>query len=99
MIGKGMMIQLTFFPFSHDGPVWQVAWAHPKFGGILASCSYDGKAIIYREEQPNNWVQLHNHAFHQSSGTIIYVETFTHMSLPTNAAGSNNSEFHCLGSL
>ena len=24
--------------------MWQVAWAHPKFGGILASCSFDGKA-------------------------------------------------------
>lgn len=28
---------------SHEGPVWQVAWAHPKFGNILASCSYDRK--------------------------------------------------------
>ncbi len=27
----------------HDGAVWQVAWAHPKFGNILASCSYDRK--------------------------------------------------------
>lgn len=25
----------------HEGPVWQVAWAHPKFGTKLASCSYD----------------------------------------------------------
>ena len=25
----------------HVGPVWQVAWAHPKFGNLLASCSYD----------------------------------------------------------
>ena len=23
----------------HDGPVWQVAWAHPKFGTLLATCS------------------------------------------------------------
>lgn len=22
----------------HEGPVWQVAWAHPKFGSLLASC-------------------------------------------------------------
>jgi len=41
----------------HDGPVWQVAWAHPKYGSILASCSYDRKVIIWREEQPysNFW--------------------------------------------
>ena len=30
----------------HVGPVWQVAWAHPKFGNLLASCSYDRYFII-----------------------------------------------------
>lgn len=30
----------------HVGPVWQVAWAHPKFGNLLASCSYDRYVII-----------------------------------------------------
>ncbi|KAK0532699.1 GTPase-activating protein S13 [Tilletia horrida] len=33
----------------HEGPVWQVAWAHPKFGAILASCSYDGKVLIWKD--------------------------------------------------
>ncbi|SPO37315.1 probable SEC13 - protein transport protein [Pseudozyma flocculosa] len=33
----------------HQGPVWQVAWAHPTFGPILASCSYDGKVIIWKD--------------------------------------------------
>lgn len=33
----------------HQGPVWQVAWAHPTFGDILASCSYDGKVIIWKD--------------------------------------------------
>ena len=32
----------------HEGPVWQVGWAHPKFGTLLASCSYDGR---YKECQ------------------------------------------------
>ncbi|KAG6853897.1 hypothetical protein C0991_000362 [Blastosporella zonata] len=35
----------------HTGPVWQVAWAHPKFGHIIASCSYDGKVLIWKEQQ------------------------------------------------
>ena len=35
----------------HEGPVWQVAWANPKFGNILASCSYDRKA---RKHQVTN---------------------------------------------
>lgn len=33
----------------HEGPVWQVAWAHPKFGPILASASYDGKVVIWKD--------------------------------------------------
>ena len=33
----------------HQGPVWQVAWAHPTFGDILASCSYDGKVVIWKD--------------------------------------------------
>jgi len=35
----------------HDGPVWQVSWAHPKFGSKLASCSYDKKVIIWTENR------------------------------------------------
>lgn len=34
----------------HEGPVWQVSWSHPKFGSLLASCSYDGKVIVWKEE-------------------------------------------------
>lgn len=33
----------------HEGPVWQVAWAHPKYENLLASCSYDKKVIIWKE--------------------------------------------------
>lgn len=33
----------------HQGPVWQVAWAHPRFGSMLASCGYDGCVIIWKE--------------------------------------------------
>ncbi|KAH9036879.1 vesicle budding-like protein [Lactarius pseudohatsudake] len=46
----------------HTGPVWQVAWAHPKFGHILASCSYDGK-------QPSSagWAKIKEHSLHTAS--------------------------------
>ncbi|XP_073138116.1 protein transport protein SEC13 homolog B-like [Henckelia pumila] len=43
----------------HRGAVWQVSWAHPKFGSILASCSYDGKVIVWKEGNQNEWSQLH----------------------------------------
>ncbi|KAL6263905.1 hypothetical protein P5V15_003986 [Pogonomyrmex californicus] len=49
----------------HIGPVWQVAWAHPKFGNLLASCSYDRKVIIWKEL--GEWTKIYEHAGHDSS--------------------------------
>ena len=56
----------------HEGPIWQVAWAHPKFGVLLASCCYDGKVIIYREAPANNWQQLYVHAEAASVNSIAW---------------------------
>lgn len=57
----------------HTGPVWQVAWAHPKFGSILASCSYDGKALIWKEQQPGQgWAKIKEHTLHSASGAPIF---------------------------
>ena len=44
----------------HEGPVWQVAWAHPKFGTLLASCSFDHRVIVWKETQDNQWQQVKN---------------------------------------
>ena len=55
----------------HSGPVWQVAWAHPKFGSIVASCSYDGKVFVWRETQSqgrSSWQRVKEHALHNASG-------------------------------
>jgi len=35
----------------HEGPVWAISWAHPKFGIKLASTSYDRKVIVWSEER------------------------------------------------
>lgn len=43
---------------AHDGPIWQVQWAHPKFGPLLASASYDGRAIVWKEVQQGQWVKV-----------------------------------------
>ena len=51
----------------HEGPVWQVAWAHPRFGSILATCSYDRKLIIWREDRPGAWNRMHEISNHDSS--------------------------------
>ncbi|XP_076062860.1 nuclear pore and COPII coat complex component secretory 13 [Oratosquilla oratoria] len=50
----------------HEGPVWQVAWAHPMYGTILASCSYDRKVIIWQEDG-HTWRKIHEYANHDSS--------------------------------
>ena len=55
----------------HDGPVWQVSWAHPKFGVILASCSYDGSVIVYKEQPQNVWTKLFENRVHESSVNSI----------------------------
>jgi len=51
----------------HDAPVWQVAWAHPKFGTYLASCSYDRRVLIWRETSKNVWQIAYTHAAHEFS--------------------------------
>ena len=51
----------------HEGPVWQVAWAHPMYGNILASCSYDRKVIIWKENA-GTWEKLYEYSNHDSSG-------------------------------
>lgn len=52
----------------HEGPVWQVAWAHPKFGSILASCSYDGKVLVWKEDPTlHQWSTIAEHNVHQAS--------------------------------
>jgi protein transport protein SEC13 len=43
----------------HEGPVWQVAWAHPKFGNLLASCSFDQRVLIWKEVSEGNWSVLY----------------------------------------
>eukprot|EP01084_Bolivina_argentea_P199955 342007_1 len=51
----------------HEGPVWQVCWAHPKFGVLLASASCDGSVVVHRETSPEVWQTAYVHRFHDSS--------------------------------
>ena len=46
--------------------MWCVAWAHPKYGNILASSSYDGKVLIWRE-QGGAWQKIYDVALHTAS--------------------------------
>ena len=33
----------------HSGSVWRVTWAHPEFGQVLATCSFDRTASVLEE--------------------------------------------------
>jgi protein transport protein SEC13 len=54
----------------HEGPVWQVVWAHLKFGNLLASCSYDKRVVIWKETA-NGWEPVYRNHDHESSVNSI----------------------------
>ncbi|KAJ3023928.1 GTPase-activating protein S13 [Thoreauomyces humboldtii] len=54
----------------HEGPVWQVAWAHPKYGNVLASCSYDAKVAVWKEKN-GAWTRVWEHSTHTASVNSI----------------------------
>eukprot|EP00918_Siedleckia_nematoides_P085136 GHVU01187181.1.p1 GENE.GHVU01187181.1~~GHVU01187181.1.p1 ORF type:complete len:320 (-),score=34.16 GHVU01187181.1:258-1217(-) len=56
----------------HDGPVWQVCWSHPKFGNLLATCSYDRKIIVWKEMAAQAWSVVHK--TDDLSGSVNAVE-------------------------
>lgn len=47
-----------------------MAWAHPKFGSLLASCSYDGRVIVWKEGA-QGWSRVKEHRSHESSVNAI----------------------------
>jgi len=55
----------------HEGPVWQVAWAHPKFGTYLASCSYDRRVIIWKEVN-NEWKPVYEYKHDLSVNSVSW---------------------------
>lgn len=51
----------------HTAPVWQVSWAHPKFGSLLASASYDKQVIVWKEVRAGDWQPLYKESTHTGS--------------------------------
>ncbi len=79
-VGHNLCLSRAFLRplYSHTGPVWQIAWAHPKFGHILASCSYDGKVLIWKEQpgqgpSAGGWTKINEHTLHSASGEFRLV--------------------------
>ncbi|KAJ1500560.1 GTPase-activating protein S13 [Coelomomyces lativittatus] len=55
----------------HEGPVWCVAWAHPKFDSLLASGAYDGRVLIWKENELGKYVQLYEYTQHTGSVNAV----------------------------
>eukprot|EP00474_Spongospora_subterranea_P008926 CRZ09384.1 hypothetical protein [Spongospora subterranea] len=54
----------------HEGPVWSVAWSHPQYESLLASCSYDGRVIIWKQEGPS-WNRIFSSDSAQTSVNCV----------------------------
>ncbi|CAI5532500.1 unnamed protein product [Closterium sp. Naga37s-1] len=68
---EGVKLDVDDAADGHEGPVWQVTWAHPKFRSILASCSYDRKVIIWKETSENQWIKAQVFSDHEGSVNSI----------------------------
>eukprot|EP01061_Rhynchopus_euleeides_P031159 TRINITY_DN51627_c0_g1_i1.p1 TRINITY_DN51627_c0_g1~~TRINITY_DN51627_c0_g1_i1.p1 ORF type:complete len:308 (+),score=76.79 TRINITY_DN51627_c0_g1_i1:171-1094(+) len=56
----------------HQGPVWCVAWGHPRYGSPLASCGYDQKVVVsQRNHQTGKYEKIHEYAGHTSSVNAV----------------------------
>lgn len=50
--------------------ITETSQAHPKYGNILASSSYDGKVLIWRE-QASQWQKVADFALHSASVNLV----------------------------
>jgi WD40 repeat protein len=44
-------LKLTSETLAHSGAIWKVKWAHPDFGPLLVTCSYDKHIIGWQPQK------------------------------------------------
>lgn len=55
----------------HEGPVWALAWAHPRFGTLLASASFDNRVLLWREDGRGAWARAYDAPPHGASVNAV----------------------------
>ena len=84
--------------------MWCISWAHPKYGTILASSSYDGRILIWREQNAT-WQKIYEFTLHTASVNLIAwspAETGCHLAAASSDGNvsvltfENNSFSHVL---
>ena len=76
-------------PMAHAGPVWKVAWAHPRFGPLLASCGYDRRAVLWLGSG-GDWAPLYAYKGYLGSVNVVAFAPQEH-GLMFASAGSDGS--------
>lgn len=79
---------------SHNGPVWQITWSHPKNGVYLASCSYDGTVVIHKEVSRGNFELIYT--FHENNLSINCIAFAPHELGLVLACGSADGSIYTL---
>ena len=54
----------------HDNSIWGVSWSHPRFGNLLASCGFDRKIIIWKENN-QKWEKIYEYVEHKNSVNCV----------------------------
>jgi protein transport protein SEC13 len=50
----------------HNGPIFKLAWSHPSFGPILATCGFDKKVNIFNIIQNYKLEKIYEHEMHDN---------------------------------
>jgi len=68
--GAAPKVEFVCDLLGHTGPVWEVAWAHPRWGTLLASCGYEGLVIVHRLSEANAWEETYRFSAKGSVNSI-----------------------------
>lgn len=59
-------VELASFQ-AHTCSIWQISWANPRFGNILATCGFDKEVSIFKEFSTNEWKKHRGYSLHEMS--------------------------------
>lgn len=71
--GSSPQVQFSCNLGGHQGPVWEVAWAHPRWGTLLGSCSYDGNVLLHKQDEHTGvWSEWFRYSANASVNSIEF---------------------------
>lgn len=55
---------------AHSGPIWQVAWAHPKYDSVVATGGFDGCVKVWQRDTNGAWDKDHPSEIHRHATSV-----------------------------